>query len=211
MINQNIVLANVLRAREKTDFSNMRDVKSLGLQPITERNTMYEMTVSMMMYNKGYNQDFLKMPDELAPIFGNGEGYLGESHGKALIEWVDSGIKIDKDIPLWESNLQMSCEGGTASLVDCWNKVPTKLKAKLLDHKERCKSSASEFDAIINAQKEKESQEVLTKQGKATGVPAVDDAMFEGEERPETVVHSGIEADAETAPKTTEDGFNWQE
>lgn len=181
-----------MRAREKTDHSDIYKMKSLGLQPITEKNTMYEMTVSMMMYNKGYNQDFLKMPAELAPIFGNGEGYLNETHGKALIDWVDSGIKIDKDVSLWESKLQMSCDNGTASLIECWGSVPNKLKSKLLAYKDRCKSSAAEFDVMIKQREEIDAQEVLTKQGKATGAASVDESMFEGEGRPELTVDSDI-------------------
>ena len=64
-----------IRAREKTDFKNPKQPVSLGIQPITEKNFMFEMTASMMMWNEGVNQQFLKMPEALRPIFGNGDQF----------------------------------------------------------------------------------------------------------------------------------------
>lgn len=135
-----------IRAREKTDFSNPKEPKSLGIQPITEKNFMFEMTASMMMWDEGKSQQFMKMPEALRNIFGNGSDYLGESVGAGILNWVDTGAKVNPELSKWESELQMSCEGGVNSLKACWNKVPNNLKPQLEQYKDQCKSSAVAFD-----------------------------------------------------------------
>lgn len=117
-----------LRAREKMDFSNPKQPKSLGIQPICEKNFMFEMTASMMMWNEGQSQQFLKMPEALRSIFGNGQGYLNEGHGNALIDWVNSGVKIDEELESWKNKLQMSCDGGTKSLESEFMQAPARVK-----------------------------------------------------------------------------------
>ncbi|AUR89449.1 P-loop containing nucleoside triphosphate hydrolase [Vibrio phage 1.123.O._10N.286.48.F3] len=139
-----------LRAREKMDFSNPKQPKSLGIQPICEKNFMFEMTASMMMFNEGHNQQFLKMPEALRAIFGNGAGYLGESHGSALVEWVNSGEKIDEELESWKNRLQMSCDGGTKSLQDTFSKAPARVKnlVKSSGFLEQLKATASAYDNV---------------------------------------------------------------
>lgn len=139
-----------LRAREKMDFSNPKKPKSLGIQPICEKNFMFEMTASMMMFNEGQNQQFLKMPEALRSIFGNGAGYLGESHGKSLVDWVNSGVRVDEELESWKNKLQMSCDGGTASLQSEYEKAPSRIKAlvKSSGFIEQLKATASAYDGM---------------------------------------------------------------
>ena len=69
LLQSNMHIIVCLRARNKTDFSNPKDPMPLGLHPVCEKDFMFEMTVSMMMYDNGKVQDFTKLPEELRPIF----------------------------------------------------------------------------------------------------------------------------------------------
>lgn len=155
-----------LRAREKVDFKNPRDPVSLGMQPICEKNFMFEMTASMMMWNSGQTQQFLKMPSDLVTVFGDGNGYLNETHGKALIEWVNRGEVVDQEFEQWRSRLQMACDGGMASLNKAAEALPEHIKPKMRAVWGQLKASAEEFDNIRkageSAQPEVSAQPTLT-------------------------------------------------
>lgn len=134
------------RAREKTDFKNPKQPVSLGVQPICEKNVLFEMTASMMMWNEGQNQQFMKMPEALREIFGNGNQYLNEKHGKALIDWVNSGEKVDDELERVKAELQMACSGGLESLKSAWLKMPEKYKETMKPSWANYKSAAIAYD-----------------------------------------------------------------
>lgn len=140
-----------IRAREKTDFKNPSKPVSLGVQPICEKNFMFEMTASLLMENEGRNQKFLKIPSFLLRAFGNGDGYLGQQTGKEVMQWINTGGKEDPEITRFKSEMQMACDKGVEALVAIWNTVPAHLKPALLDHKELCKQSAIEYETQAKA------------------------------------------------------------
>lgn len=135
-----------IRAREKTDFKNPKQPVSLGIQPITEKNFMFEMTASMMMWNEGINQQFLKMPEALRSVFGNGDQYMSEHHGKALIDWVNSGVNVDPEIERYKSDMQMATEGGLEYLKSEWVKMPKHIMQQLKTLWPNYESSAISYD-----------------------------------------------------------------
>lgn len=135
-----------IRAREKTDFKNPDKPVSLGLQPICEKNFMFEMTASMLIENEGKNQRFLKMPHFLKNIFGDGDGYLGESTGKNIMEWFEVGEKDDLETSKIKAEMLSACELGLAGLMAIWNTLTPVMKKKLESHKNMCKESAEEYD-----------------------------------------------------------------
>jgi len=142
--NMNIIVC--LRAREKTDFKNPKEPVSLGMQPICEKNFMFELTASLMMENEGKTQRYLKMPYFLKDAFGQGNGYLGENTGKKIIEWIDTGDKEDPEITKIKSDMLMSCEFGLAGVMAIWNSIPKEMKRKLEAFKNSCKESALEYE-----------------------------------------------------------------
>ena len=80
-----------LRAREKAkpekqlvDGREKTVYVDLGLQPITEKNVMFEATVSLMLHDQGRRQDVIKCPAALQGIMGRGDGYLTMDDGRAL-------------------------------------------------------------------------------------------------------------------------------
>lgn len=134
-----------IRAREKTDFKNPDKPVSLGIQPVCEKNFMFEMTASLLMEDEGKKQTFLKMPEFLRSSFGDGKSYLSKETGLKIINWISQGEQEDPEITRIKSEMTMSCEFGLAGLNAVWNKLTPNLKKKLVDHKNICKASAEEY------------------------------------------------------------------
>lgn len=154
LLQSNMHIIVCLRARNKTDFSNPKDPMPLGLHPVCEKDFMFEMTVSMMMYDNGKVQDFAKLPEELRPIFfesgrdSQHHGYIGEAHGRGLIKWVESGVKIDEEFEHWRSKLQMTASRGVAALNAEAANIPDSVKKKIREIWSNLKASAEEYERI---------------------------------------------------------------
>lgn len=142
--NMNIICC--LRAREKTDFKDPNKPVSLGIQPICEKNFMFEMTASILMEDEGKKQTHIKVPAFLKPIFGSGTGYLGEEVGKKILEWLDTGEKEDPEITRLKSEMLMACEFGMAGVIAIWNTLKPAQKKILDAHKNICKKAAEEYE-----------------------------------------------------------------
>lgn len=146
-----------VRAREQTSFKNPSKPVSLGLQPIQEKNFMFEMTVSMMMENEGTKQTSLKCPGDLKQYFGRGSGYITSEDGLALRQWVDGGSKIDKEKLRYENRLLMNAEKGVVHIKDCWEKTPVNIKEILgIEFKNKLFASAEGYDSLKYSAKEDE-------------------------------------------------------
>jgi hypothetical protein len=119
-----------IRAREKMNFTDSRNPVSEGIQPIQEKNFMFEMTVSLMMWNEGTAQQVLKCPEELKPILGRGQGYMTAQDGYALRQWVE-GAGGDKSLGKWRNRLQSITEKGQKYVSEAWEKTPGKIREAL--------------------------------------------------------------------------------
>ena len=145
--NMHIIIC--LRARDKVKIEKVNGKEEFipqGLQPVQEKNFMFEMTASIMMEESGMRQLFMKVPSFLLPAFGNGQGYLGENTGKEILKWVNEGEKEDPEITRLKSEMLMACEQGLAAVVKIWDGLNNAQKKKLLDHKEMCKTSAEAYE-----------------------------------------------------------------
>lgn len=121
-----------IRAREKMDFTDPKKPRSLGIQPIQEKNFMFEMTTSLMLWNEGTAQQILKCPKELQPILGRGEGYITAEDGLALRKWVE-GAGGDRTLDKWRHRLQSVTERGEQYVKDAWQQTPEKVREALTD------------------------------------------------------------------------------
>lgn len=127
-----------VRARQKMDFKNPMQPVDLGMQPICEKNFMFEATASIMMYDEGKRQEFIKVPSFFKAIFGEGKSYLGETHGAKILEWVDRGEKESTQLSKFKSEMQMTTENGVEALKDAWKKG-----VALLTPEDKAKANAS--------------------------------------------------------------------
>ena len=136
-----------IRAREKVDFSDPRNPRPLGIQPIQEKNFMFEMTASLLMQDAGKSQCVLKCPDELLGILGRGEGYLTQKDGESLRQWVDGGSKLDTVVERHRNMLQTVTESGLDALQQAWAGTPAKIRAALgREFIDTLKNSAIAYD-----------------------------------------------------------------
>lgn len=141
------------RAREKVDFSDPKNPRPLGIQPIQEKNFSYEATVSLMMHDQGVRQDVLKCPAELQGVLGRGQGYLGADDGLALRQWVDGGARVDPAIEHHRGILLNTTEQGLQALQAAWMATPAKVRKALGDKfKDQLKASAAEYENVRQAQ-----------------------------------------------------------
>ncbi len=162
-----------LRAREKTDFKDPNKPVSIGVQPICEKNFMFEMTCSMLMSNAGKSQKFLKMPEFLRPAFGSGNDYLTQETGRKLMEWIRSGEKEDPVITKIKSEMLMACEFGLAGVIAIWNTLTPKQKKILEPHKNMCKESAEEYERQAK-QADETPQDTLAREQQEKGTSKIE-------------------------------------
>ena len=135
------------RAREKTSFIDPKAPRSLGIQPIQEKNFSYEATVSLLMHDQGRRQDVLKCPAELQAILGRGEGYIGSKEGAALRAWVDGAAQVNPAVERARGLLLNVCEQGVDALRAAWTATPAEVKKALgTAFLESAKASAAEYD-----------------------------------------------------------------
>lgn len=135
-----------IRAREKVDMKNPREIKSLGIQPVTEKNFMFEMTASVMMHDEGRSQEVLKCPEALRGIMGRGNDYLTIQDGEAIRQWIDGGTPINRDLDHYRADLANASEGGVEALRAAWEAIPAKLKTELKPALEQFKAAAAAYD-----------------------------------------------------------------
>jgi hypothetical protein len=134
------------RAREKTDFTDPKNPRSLGIQPIQEKNFSFEATVSLLMHDQGERQEVLKCPAELQKILGRGRGFLTPADGAALRAWVDGAAPIDPALEQARGLLINAAEAGVAALQAAWEKTPNALRKELKDFLATAKASAEAYD-----------------------------------------------------------------
>ena len=135
-----------IRAREKVDMKDPRNVKSLGIQPITEKNVLFEMTASLMMEDEGRRQKVIKCPDALRPILGRTNDYLTSEDGMKLRQWIDGAAPVDRDIERCKAELKAACEWGMKALEDSWKGLPKEAQRALKDDLPTYKASAEAYD-----------------------------------------------------------------
>ena len=125
-----------VRAREKATPEKVDGktvFRDLGMQPIQEKNFMFEMTASLMLRDSGARQDVMKCPADLRGIMGRGEGYLTAADGLALRAWVDGAKQLDPNVERYRNALQMKTEAGVSAVRDAWGKTPDAIKQALGD------------------------------------------------------------------------------
>lgn len=148
---QTLLYANMhiivcLRAREKTSFTNPTQPVSLGIQPVCEKNFMFELTASILMENEGTKQTPLKVPSFMKKAFGGGDRYLGETLGQEIIKWISLGTQEHPDLARLKSEALMACDFGLVGLTEFWNKLTPEMQEIIKPHIAVFKASAKEVD-----------------------------------------------------------------
>jgi hypothetical protein len=102
-----------------------------GLQPIQEKNFMFEMTASLMMHEQGMRQSVLKCPGDLQAILGRGEGYITADDGKAVRDWVDGAQQVNPKVEKWRNGLISKTQEGLAVVNGFIDQAPPHIREAL--------------------------------------------------------------------------------
>lgn len=188
LLNSPMHIIFCLRAREKAKPEKGPDGKvvyqDMGLQPITEKNVVFEATASLMLRDHGMKQDALKVPGALQKILGRGEGYITQQDGAALRAWVDGAKQLDPEVERHRGLLHMAAEKGMAGLQEAWGKTPAAVR-KVIGPKgcpEDLKASAAAFDQAASDAKAGATGEAG---GDTAAIAGINAAIAGGKDEPE--------------------------
>lgn len=134
LLQSNMHIIPCIRAREKVIIEKKNGETVYipqGIQPVQEKNFMFEMTASLLMFDAGRMQELIKLPDELAAMLGRGKGYITSADGAAVRAWVGGGAKVDPEVELARSTLKTTSEKGLAALEAAFTSMSTKVKRAL--------------------------------------------------------------------------------
>lgn len=144
-----------VRAREKVELVKVNgktEYRPLGVLPVQEKNFMFEMTASMMLWDSGRQRQVMKCPKELEPIFGEcgqdfHNGYLGAEQGYKLRKWILGAGNVDQEIEKARNILRSHAEQGMKGLQHAWAGLPEAIRAKFGNQcPEDIKAAAKAFD-----------------------------------------------------------------
>lgn len=143
------------RAREKVRIEKVNGETKyipLGVQPICEKNFMFELTASVSLMRGGQERLVIKCPKSLEHIFGVAgelqQGYITARDGLAVKKWVDGAEPENKLEETARNKLRIVTEQGEQSLIDEFNKLSDDEKQALGgDIPQDIYSAAVAFDA----------------------------------------------------------------
>jgi len=101
-----------LRAREKTrpmkNDKGKVEMVEMGMQPIQEKNFMYEMTFSMLLEDQAPGKPIItKCPKPLVHLFTGEQAIITKDVGQKLKAWAEGGVSVDMKL----RNLKRECRG----------------------------------------------------------------------------------------------------
>jgi len=134
MLQSDMHIICCVRAREKTKpekRGGKTEFVDYGLQPIQEKNFMFEVTASLMMFDEGRRQEGIKIPAALVNYLGRGNNYITADDGYAVRQWVNGALKLDPTVEKYRNRLISNTEGGLTHINDCWNKTPQTVRDAL--------------------------------------------------------------------------------
>lgn len=134
-------------------------IESVGLEPICEKNFIYEMTVSALIGpdHKPLFQPIdrfrcnpiipaVKAPEDLLPAIHVGE-FLSEQTGKDIADWVGGGAPVDNEFEQLARVARDISTMGMERLGQHWSSLTPAQQHKLASIKEDLKRIASQADA----------------------------------------------------------------
>lgn len=147
-----------IRAREKVKIERIggkTEVTPIGIQPVCEKNFMFEMTASLMMQDEGQRQEVLKCPEALRTILGRQSDYLTARDGLMIRKWLDGARQLNPEVERARNSLRLKTEQGLDSLINEWNALPAGLRNALSE-------SGSCPDELVQAAKAFDAQAVAS-------------------------------------------------
>lgn len=163
-----------LRAREKAKPVKVVDengrskieIVHEGMQPIQEKNFMFEMTVSMMMDAKDPGKPSIeKCPKPLRHLFDHSDAIVNKNIGEKLKDWANGGAGIDLEARNAMSEFKEAAGFGSDILQATYDRIKRENKSLLArvwtpEFSDEVKALAKESDRI-NAESPEEDESKL--------------------------------------------------
>lgn len=151
-------LVACIRAREKVKIERVKgktEIVPLGIMPVCEKNFMFEMTASMMMWDGGKAREVVKTSgtESIFGGVGHHDGYLTADHGRQLRAWVDGAAALDPEVERTRNTLRTMAAQGMDAYRKAWGQAPAAAKRALVADgtHDSLKASAAAFDADARA------------------------------------------------------------
>lgn len=146
-----------LRAREKTKPEKINgkvEMIECGMQPICEKNFMFEMTLSMMLA-ENHKPILTKCPKPLKSLFEGEQTIITKGLGEKLKIWSEGGEAIDKELRALKVMIKNKAMLGSKVYNECIAKLTDGEKLILKNGIEKsfwteCKHLCEEVDKIEN-------------------------------------------------------------
>lgn len=146
-LSSNMHIIFCLRARDKVKITQDNKVIPIGIQPIAEKNFVFEMLLSLTFDEMTHHYSGLKVPKMLSGIFNGGE-LITKEHGVAIRKWADGGANLGP-AELLQKRARSAAELGMAEYSNFFKSLTPAQKKALIDlgHHESNKSIADKSDA----------------------------------------------------------------
>lgn len=108
-----LMVTNAAAVEQEAQVAEKDTVVSLGLQPITEKNAVFELTVSLQLDERTHHAVPIKVPEPLLPFFPGGR-LLTKQDGEAIARW-NSGGKTVEDIEQLMKRATTAAHDGVAA------------------------------------------------------------------------------------------------
>ncbi len=156
-----------LRAREKVkiqkDSGGREQVIQIGIQPVCEKNFVFEQLLSLSFDESTHHYSGIKIPKMLAGTFPGGS-LITRDHGVSLREWNSGGRALDPNASL-QFRARSAAELGMDEYSAFYKGLSVKDKKTLADtlHADN-KAIAEEFDKAEKLRAEAEAEELRQSQ-----------------------------------------------
>lgn len=120
-----------LRARDKVKITQDNKVVPIGIQPIAEKNFVFEMLLSLLFDEASHHYNGLKVPKMLTGIF-KGSELITREHGVAIRKWADGGAALGP-AELLQKRARAAAELGMVEYGNFFTSLPPAQKKALHD------------------------------------------------------------------------------
>lgn len=186
-----------LRARDKVKIvknaQQREEFIQLGIQPIAEKNFVFEMLLSLQLDEVTHHATVVKCPEPLLGLFPGGR-VVTKADGERIAHWNNTGLSVDMTPEQVQKRAISAVEDGTAAYERFFrNLVPAHKKLLVDTTHAKNKQLAAEADARIGREEAEAQEEEKAEQSATT--PAQEP---KAEPAPEVKVESKPEPPAQT-------------
>ena len=150
--NMHVILC--IRGRDKVKITSENKYIPIGIQPVTEKNLVFEMIVSLLLDEKTHFATPVKVPEMLAHIFG-GQRMVTVADGVAIRKWNESGQPVEESAQL-EKRARAAAGYGMEQYKAFYSSLSIDKKLALQPIHESCKVTAEQADKQSFAEESEE-------------------------------------------------------